>query len=78
MILLTGANGQLGQDFQKLFGSLELEYIATNYKELDITDIEVIRSFVTGKKITHIINCAANNDVDKAESAVNTNRQNMC
>lgn len=68
MILLTGANGQLGQDFQKLFGSSDFEYIATDYKELDITDIEVIRSFVAGKKITHIINCAAYNDVDKAES----------
>jgi len=68
MILLTGANGQLGQDFQKIFSSLELKFIATDYKELDITNINTISDFVKDKNITHIINCAAYNDVDKAES----------
>lgn len=68
MILLTGANGQLGQDYQKLFTELNIDFIATDYQELDITDIEAIRSFVSGKPISHIINCAAYNDVDKAES----------
>lgn len=67
MILLTGANGQLGQDFQKLFTGLNLDYIATDYVELDITNIENIRSFLINKSISHIINCAAYNDVDKAE-----------
>jgi dTDP-4-dehydrorhamnose reductase len=68
MILITGANGQLGHDFQRLFDELKIEYIATDYKELDITDIKKIREFVKDKNCTHIINCAAYNDVDKAES----------
>ncbi len=68
MILLTGANGQLGQDFQKLFTGLNLKFIATDYMELDITDINKVRDFVKNKSITYIINCAAYNDVDKAES----------
>lgn len=68
MILITGANGQLGHDFQRLFDELELEYIATDYKELDITNIEEVREFVKGKTFSHIINCAAYNNVDKAES----------
>ncbi|MGL1890202.1 MAG: dTDP-4-dehydrorhamnose reductase [Spirochaetaceae bacterium] len=68
MILLTGANGQLGQDFQKLFSGLDLDYIATDYMDLDITYIDAVREFVTGKNIKYIINCAAYNDVDKAES----------
>ncbi|MEA1911209.1 MAG: dTDP-4-dehydrorhamnose reductase [Spirochaetota bacterium] len=68
MILITGANGQLGQDFQKVFSNLSLEYTATDYKELDITNIDAISNFVKDKNITHIINCAAYNDVDKAES----------
>ncbi|MCS5420413.1 MULTISPECIES: dTDP-4-dehydrorhamnose reductase [Psychrilyobacter] len=67
MILITGANGQLGYDFQKLFDELKIEYIATDYKELDITDIEKIREFIKGKDIKLIINCAAYNNVDKAE-----------
>ena len=43
MILLTGANGQLGQDFQKLFTSLGANFIATDYLELDITNIDAVR-----------------------------------
>jgi dTDP-4-dehydrorhamnose reductase len=67
MILLTGSDGQLGKDFQKLFDDLDLEYIATDYKELDITRQDDIRNFVKDKNIDYIINCAAYNDVDKAE-----------
>ena len=36
--LLTGSNDQLGHDFQKLFNNLNIKYIATDYKELDITN----------------------------------------
>ena len=67
MILLTGANGQLGHDFQKLFDELGLKYIATDYQELDITDQENIKKFLKDKEIDYIINCAAYNNVDKAE-----------
>ena len=44
-ILLTGSNGQLGYDFKKLFDELKIEYIATDYLELDITDDNVLNSF---------------------------------
>jgi len=67
MVLLTGANGQLGTDFKKLFHMEDVEYIATDYKELDITNKEAIKEFVKDKKIHMIINCAAYNNVDKAE-----------
>jgi len=66
-ILLTGANGQLGYDFQRLFNEKEISYVATDYSNLDITDIDAVRNFVKGKDFTHIINCAAYNDVDRAE-----------
>lgn len=67
-ILLTGSNGQLGHDFQKLFDSLKIEYIATDYQELDITsDKNLEKFFEKNNDFTHIINCAAYNDVDKAE-----------
>lgn len=67
MILLTGANGQLGTDFKKLFEMEAIEYIATDYKELDITNKEKIENFIKDKNIDMIINCAAYNNVDKAE-----------
>lgn len=67
-VLITGANGQLGQEFQKKFNQLKISYIPTDYQELDITNIDQIRKLVQKEKdITHIINCAAYNNVDKAE-----------
>lgn len=67
MILIIGGNGQLGHDFQRLFKEKNIEFIATGSKKLDVTNTESIYSFVEGKKITLIINCAAYNNVDKAE-----------
>ena len=68
-VLLIGSNGQLGNEFQKLFYKKNIEYIATDYKELNIvnsTDLEEF--FKENGNFTHIINCAAYNDVDKAEN----------
>lgn len=68
-ILLTGSNGQLGYSFKKLFDSLKIKYIATDYQEMDITDDEAMEQFFDkNSNFTHIINCAAYNDVDKAET----------
>ncbi len=70
-ILLIGSNGQLGHDFQKLFKNLNIEHMAVDYEELDIannTDIE--NFFKKNNNFTHIINCAAYNDVDQAEKNI--------
>jgi dTDP-4-dehydrorhamnose reductase len=74
MILLTGANGQLGQDFQKVFTQKGIRYIATDYcaarncEALDITKPAEVEAFLKGKAVELIINCAAYNDVDQAEA----------
>ena len=71
MILITGANGQLGYDFQRLFESLGTKYIATDIANFDITDRKSIDDFFSiHSNISLIINCAAYNDVDKAESEI--------
>lgn len=68
-ILLTGSDGQLGYDFQKLFDSLKIKYRATDYRELDITNESgLVQFFEENNDFTHIINCAAYNNVDKAET----------
>lgn len=68
-ILLTGSNGQLGHDFQKLFDNLNIKYIATDYQDLDIADSKNLKKFFDkNNDFTHIINCAAYNDVDKAQN----------
>jgi dTDP-4-dehydrorhamnose reductase len=67
-ILITGSNGQLGKDFQKYVKQNNIEYIPTDSSDLDITSLNQLRQFTKeNKDITHIINCAAYNAVDKAE-----------
>lgn len=68
-ILLLGSNGQLGFEFKKLFNKLKIEYITADYFELDITNNNKLEVFFNkNNTFTHIINCAAYNDVDKAET----------
>lgn len=66
-VLLTGADGQLGQEFQKIFDKLGVKYTATDYRELDVINKEKVKEFVDNNDFTMIINCAAYNNVDKAE-----------
>ena len=72
MKLIFGANGQLGTDFKELFDSIGEKYIATDKNEVDITNGDFLRAYIKtmhqNYKIDTIINCAAYNDVDKAET----------
>ena len=67
MILITGANGQLGKEFQKFLSGKNQEHLAMDRLELDITDLEKIRKILRNTQAEYIINCAAYNDVDKAQ-----------
>ena len=62
-ILVTGANGQLGTELQKLLPNA----IFADVDVLDITDLEAVKKFVTENQIDTIVNCAAYTAVDKAE-----------
>ena len=67
-ILITGCNGQLGNEMQVLEKSYpQHTYYNTDVQELDITDKEAIRLFVEENEIDGIVNCAAYTAVDKAE-----------
>ncbi|MVT11078.1 dTDP-4-dehydrorhamnose reductase [Chitinophaga tropicalis] len=68
-ILVTGANGQLGQALKKIAADFPaFSFIYTDFNELDITSEEAVRNFLTGQEIHACINCAAYTAVDKAES----------
>ncbi len=62
-VMITGANGQLGQELQKLLP----EAVLTDVETLDITDLEAVKAFVAENQIDTIVNCAAYTAVDKAE-----------
>ncbi len=67
-ILITGCNGQLGNEMQLLEKeNPQHTYFNTDVAELDITDQEAINKFVADKEIDGIVNCAAYTAVDKAE-----------
>jgi len=68
-ILVTGCNGQLGNEMQLLQkGYPQHKFFNTDVSELDITDRQAINDFVEENKIDGIVNCAAYTAVDKAES----------
>lgn len=67
-ILITGANGQLGNEVRVLSAQYPKHtYFFTDVAELDITDAQAVRAFVEANGIDLIINCAAYTNVDKAE-----------
>ena len=73
-ILVTGANGQLGNEVQIVSKQSAKDHyfftdVCDGYEKLDITDIEKVRAFVKAHEINCIINCAAWTNVDKAETA---------
>lgn len=68
-ILVTGCNGQLGNEIQLLEKNYpQYTFFNTDVQELDITDTNAIEKFVEDNHIDGIINCAAYTAVDKAES----------
>ena len=77
-ILVTGANGQLGNEIRLVSKSSEDKYIFTDVVELpgvdtlilDITDLDAVRKVVSDYEVKAIVNCAAYTNVDKAEEDV--------
>ena len=67
-ILITGCNGQLGNEMQLLAKvNPQHEFFFTDVEELDITDGATVDAFVQDNRIDGIVNCAAYTAVDKAE-----------
>ena len=75
-ILVTGANGQLGNEMRIIARESGDRYLFTDVNEvegvetlhLDITDLEAVRQMVAEHKVEAIVNCAAYTNVDAAET----------
>ena len=68
-ILITGADGQLGSELRSLLErNKDYQCFFTDVSQLDITDQDAVDSFVSEHSIKKIINCAAYNNVDGAET----------
>ena len=74
MILVTGANGQLGQSLKSVLDKCP-QYadrviytdVTSDFEQLDITDSHAVDAFLKNNNIDIIVNCAAYTNVDKAE-----------
>ena len=66
-ILVTGANGQLGREMQRLSAVSPNNYTFTDVAELDVTDAGAVRQAVAQTRAEVIVNCAAYTDVERAE-----------
>lgn len=70
-ILVTGANGQLGNEMRNLSSTDPANrYLFTDVQELDITDLARVQAFLSENAVDYIVNCAAYTAVDKAESDI--------
>lgn len=72
-VLITGANGQLGSEINKISGQFpEMKFSFTDVAELDITNPAKVAEFLSVFKPEYLVNCAAYTNVDKAETDVTT------
>lgn len=77
-ILVTGANGQLGNEMRLISKEMTDHFIFTDVTEveglettlLDITNLEAVKEVIKTHKVDCIVNCAAYTNVDKAETDV--------
>ena len=70
-ILITGANGQLGNELQKIASIYpHLEFFPTDIDTLNLCNKEEVKSFLNKISPEYIVNCAAYTAVDKAEDEI--------
>ena len=69
VVLVTGANGQLGQAIQSISGNYpEIDFVFCDSSSLDITNLDTVNQVFVKVKPNYCINAAAYTAVDKAES----------
>ncbi len=73
-ILVTGANGMLGQDLCPILEDEGFDVVETDIKSLDITDISMVKAVLVKENPDIVIHCAAYTNVDKAEEDIETAR----
>lgn len=74
LVLVTGANGMLGQDLCPILEDEGYEVIETDIHNLDITDEKQVFDFLSKEKPNFVVHCAAYTNVDKAEEDIETAR----
>lgn len=78
-VLITGANGQLGNEMRVVAKQYtEVDFVFTDVEELNICNADEVDSFVKNILPDYIVNCAAYTAVDKAETDIDLCRAINC
>lgn len=67
VILVTGADGQLGSSIRERADDGAAHYLFTDFQQLDITDAEAVDAYMERERPDVVVNCAAYTNVDAAE-----------
>jgi ribosomal protein S18 acetylase RimI-like enzyme len=73
-VLVTGANGMLGQDLCPILEDNGYDVVETDVQTLDITNPKMVDEVIGEEKPDFVIHCAAYTNVDKAEEDIDTAR----
>lgn len=71
-VLVTGANGMLGQDLCPILEDAGYEVVETDVENLDITNLNQVKDVIAKENPDFVIHCAAYTNVDKAEEDLET------
>ncbi len=71
-VLVTGANGMLGQDLCPILEDVGAFVVETDIDNLDITNFEMVEKVLTDVRPDIVVHCAAYTNVDKAEEDLET------
>ena len=74
-VLVTGANGMLGQDLCPILKQNNFDVIETDIKDMDITKLDEVTKVLNEKKPDIVVHCAAYTNVDKAEDELEVARK---
>ena len=66
-VLVTGADGMLGQDLCSILEDEDFDVVETDIDNLDVTDLKQVEKVLTAEKPDYVVHCAAYTNVDKAE-----------
>ena len=73
-VLVTGANGMLGQDLCPILEKQGYNVVRTDVDSLNITDFDMVKSVLNRENPDIVVHCAAYTNVDKAEDDIETAR----
>ena len=69
-VWILGVKGMLGSSIARYLRQKKIDCVGTSKAQVNITSLDQLFSFASSQPFTHIVNCAAYTDVDRAETNI--------